>query len=101
METEYITLSFAMQELFPMQQLIQDHSTVFEDNNAARTLLQSPQMTPRSKHIGVKNHFFCEKIPSREIQITRLNSFEQKADIFPEGLVPVTIEALRKSLLDW
>ena len=38
------------------------HSTVFEDNNGALQLAQSPKISPRTKHIAVKYHFFRDKI---------------------------------------
>ena len=119
MEAEYIALSQAMRDLLPMRAMIQEvigslvpssvngnvtcltHSTIFEDNDATRILATSPRMTPRSKHIAVKYHFFREKVASGEVQIQRVDSSDQKADIFTKGLVQVKFEALRKSLMGW
>ena len=33
-------------------------SVVFEDNNACLTMTSSPKMSPLTKHIAVKYHFF-------------------------------------------
>ena len=58
-----------MRELIPLRRLLEEvgkslklkfvkpvmvKSTVFEDNNGALGLAESPKMTPRNKHIGVK-----------------------------------------------
>ena len=37
-------------------------STVFEDNNGALQLAKAPNISPRTKHIVVKYHFFRDKI---------------------------------------
>jgi hypothetical protein len=73
MEAEYIALSQAMRDLIPLRELIKEvahslgkdrnfttrtYSKVLEDNNGALTLANVPRMTPRSKHIAVKYHFF-------------------------------------------
>eukprot|EP00957_Ditylum_brightwellii_P014791 1115148-Ditylum_brightwellii.AAC.1 len=74
MEAEYITLAHGMQELLPIRWLVEELadtmfldqpqemlvSTVWEDNNGALILANNslPQMTPRSKYIGVKYHWF-------------------------------------------
>ena len=117
MEAEYITLSLAMRALIPMRQTIKEvmgallpddsdpqciaHSTVFEDNDAARTLANLPHMTPRSKHIAVKYHFFRSKVQAGELLIARIDSKLQKADIFTKGLDPEQFETIRKLLMGW
>ena len=77
LEAEYIALSQAMRQFLPMKELLTEivnkggmdvqcksllHSTIFEDNAGAKGLASSPRMTPRTKHIGVKYHFFRDKI---------------------------------------
>ena len=64
---EYIALSLVMQEFFPMQRILKEisevlHLTIFEDNNGALALATAPKLTPRTKHIAVKYHFFKEHI---------------------------------------
>jgi hypothetical protein len=97
-KAEYIALSQAIRELLPMRELFQEigsalklkcaiptilHSTVFEDNNGALSLATSPKILPRTKHIAVKNHHFRSKIgPDKGIIIQRVDTKEQKADIF-------------------
>jgi hypothetical protein len=59
-------------------------------------------MTPRTKHIGVKYHFFKSKIgEDKGIVICRIDSAQQKADIFTKGLTQDTFETIRKLLMGW
>jgi hypothetical protein len=68
MDAEYIALSQAMQELIPLRRLLSEFitamklpvikSTVFEDNNGAISIATAVKMTPRTKYIAVKYHFF-------------------------------------------
>jgi hypothetical protein len=75
---------------------------VFEDNNGALGLALSPRITPRTKYIGVKYHFFREHIGvDKGITIHKIESAEQKADIFTKGLPEATFRAIRKLLCGW
>ena len=64
-------------------------SRVFEYNDACCKLSSStmPKMTPRSKHIAVKYHWFKEKLEELKIEILQVDTKEQLADIFMKGLV--------------
>jgi hypothetical protein len=117
LESEYIALSSAMRDLVPMRRLLQEmgtmmkldfaqpalvHSMIFEDNNGALGLAQSPKLTPRTKHIGIKYHWFKSHInPEEGIAIEKVESEFQKADIFTKGLVQEKFEATRKLLMGW
>ena len=102
LEAEYITLSQAMKELQPQRELLQEigdkmklaytqatilHSSVFEDNNGALQLAQSPKVSPRTKNIAVKYNFFRSNIgEDKGILLTRIESNNQIADMFTKGL---------------
>ncbi len=116
MEAEYIALSQAMRDLLPMRELVKEiaeflkydksisvrtHSKVFEDNNGALTLATVPRMTPRSKHIAVKYHFFREHVEKGDVQVLPIDTKVQKADIFTKGLPPESFRNLRKLLCNW
>jgi hypothetical protein len=49
-------------------------STAFEDSNGALGLATSPKMTPRTRHIAVKYHFFKEHIKPGEIEIIKIDT---------------------------
>jgi len=76
-------------------------STVYEDNNACLKFATAPKMSPRTKHIAVKYHFFREKVVKLEIQVIRIDSAENAADAFMKGLPEATFQKLRKKLMGW
>jgi hypothetical protein len=80
LESEYISLAQGMRDLLPMRRLLEEvstslgvipagaalvKSTVFEDNNGALGLATTPKLTPRTRHICVKYHFFKKHISSQ------------------------------------
>ena len=83
------------------------HSVVFEDNNGALALAMAPKLTPRTKHIAVKYHFFKRFIgpdaPKADagIRIVKIESAFQKADIFTKGLPCEDFERVRGLLMGW
>ena len=74
---------------------------MFEDNNGALILATTPCMTPHSKHIAVKYHFFKEYVHSGHIQIHKVTSNEQVADCMTKGLEKTLFEQTRKMLVGW
>ena len=114
-EAEHIALSQVMHNLLPTWQLLAKltghldldiqipivNSTVFEDNKGCITLASAPKMTPSSKHIGIKYHFFHEHVTNGTVQIKHIESENQLADIFTKGLGCVKFETLHKRLLGW
>lgn len=117
-EAEYIALSQSMRELIPARRLLREvvqklglmglvtsqvKSTVFEDNNGAISVARSPKITPRTKHIATKYHFFKSHIgtSSSDILIEKINTEEQTGDIFTKGLPPAQFVYLRKKMCGW
>jgi hypothetical protein len=116
MEAEYIALSQSMRELLPIREIVREmafamkfhkafeirtHSKVFEDNNGCLILASCPRLTPRSKHIAVKYHFFRQHVQKGDLRIYKINTEEQKADIFTKGLVRAVFERIRKLVMGW
>jgi hypothetical protein len=59
-------------------------------------------MTPRTKHIAVKYHHFRSKIgPDKGIIIQRIDTNEQKADIFTKGLGAQQFAYIRTLVMGW
>jgi hypothetical protein len=116
-EAEYIALSTAMRTLLPLRELLQslagslniqrDEVTkvcaVWEDNNAALKLAnaQFPNMTPRTKHIAIKYHWFKEHIKEGEIEVREIGTKVQKADIFTKGIAKKEFEEKRAMIMGW
>jgi len=116
-EAEYIALSTAMRTLLPLRELFQslagslnikrDEVTkvcaVWEDNNAALKLAnaQFPNMTPRTKHIAIKYHWFKENIKEGEIEVRAIDTKVQKADIFTKGIATREFQEKRAMIMGW
>ena len=117
LEAEYIALSQGMRDLVSARRLIAElgkrmnyklakvsHvSKVWEDNTGTQNLANSkgPLMTSRTKHIGIKYHWFRSMIKPSEIEICRIDTKEQRADIFMKGLTRFNFEQIRKRVMGW
>ena len=114
-EAEYIALSHSMRDLIPTKNLLHELAvffnipapdivtscTVFEDNASAQQLALCPKLRPRTKHIGIKYHFFRNHVQNGSIQIKFVPSELQLADIFTKALPRSTFEQHRKALMGW
>ena len=59
-------------------------------------------ITPRTKHIAVKYHWFRESIGEEHgVRLEKIASEYQKADIFTKGLTVDVFRKLRKLLMGW
>lgn len=78
-------------------------TTVHEDNAGALTLsqLEPGRMTPQSKHYAVKYHWFRSHLKENETTIQKIDTKDQKADIFTKGLRKDQFESIRKLLCGW
>ena len=116
MESEYIALSTAMKPLIHLRHMYFHISEtmalpfsrerfIFEDNQAciALTSTAPPRLTPRSKHIAVRYHWFRSHLqgPNSEIKIRYIPSEQNPADIFTKPLVKEAFECCRYFTLGW
>ena len=117
LEAEYIALSSGMRELVAARGLmfelskqmkfnqikLSNVSKAWEDNTGAQNLANSkgPLMSSRTKHIGIKYHWFRSKIIDGEIEIERIATDLQKADIFTKCSSKSDFEAKRKLVMGW
>ena len=102
----FIPLRHVLQELVTTFHLPVDKesliSTVFEDNQPALTLATQdpPRLTPRSKHIAVKYHWFRSKL-GKEIRVKYIPTDQQLADILTKPLPRLKFEKARRQLMGW
>ena len=117
LEAEYIALSQGMRELVSARSLVLELgermnmnlksvsqvSKAWEDNVGTQNLANSkgPLMTSRTKHIGIKYHWFRSKIQPNSIDILRIDTKLQRADIFTKGLTRYEFEVKRKLVMGW
>jgi hypothetical protein len=118
MEAEYNALSLSMRDVLPFKrlanavaqsvgltedQLTLFRTTVWEDNNGALTLanMEPGRMTPRSKHYAIKYHWFRSHLKPQKVEVKKIDTKEQKADILTKGLKTETFREIRKLLCGW
>jgi hypothetical protein len=76
-------------------------STVYKDNEACLKSARMPKMTPRTKHIGIPNHWFWTQIETLQIYVERVDTLMQLADQFTKGLPVAQFRGARKRLMGW
>jgi hypothetical protein len=59
---------------------------VFEDNSGALELARLPKLRPRTKHINVCYHHFCEHVQKGLIEIFPVDTKDQIADALTKPL---------------
>jgi len=127
MESEYVALSAAMKDLIPVRRLLNEvcdatgleqqreavmkaslrsTTTVHEDNAGCLILANTPlpYMTPRSKHYGTKFHWFRSHVGKTEegsLEVVKVDTKINIADIFTKGLPKMDFERLRFMLCGW
>jgi hypothetical protein len=115
-ESDYISLSQSLRDVLPLIRLINElhkngfkynsqkpvlHCTLFEDNNGAIEMANTPKIRPRRKHINIKYHHFREAVQQGIIYIKRIDTTQQQADIFTKPLQEQTFIYLRKLIMSW
>ncbi|KAL7575492.1 hypothetical protein ACA910_020078 [Epithemia clementina (nom. ined.)] len=100
-KAEYIALSTVLREQIHLMELvkeIQAHGIkvtcappkvfckAFADNRGALEMARLPKLRPRTKHLNVSYHHFCEYVDRKEIEILAVPTTEQNADVLTKPL---------------
>jgi hypothetical protein len=118
MEAEYTALSMAMRDLLPLNNLLKEimgnigvegfavakfRTALWEDNLGALRLahLEPGRMTTRSKHYGVKYHWFRTKLKTNDVEMSPVASAEQRADFITTYLTSQAFMDNRKLTMAW
>ncbi|GKY99224.1 hypothetical protein MPSEU_000877800 [Mayamaea pseudoterrestris] len=116
MESEYVALSSSLRQVIPIQAIVKEmgnkmkqriqvnarsYCTVYEDNAGCLALANAPHLTPRSRHYATKYHHFKHHVKQGTIKVVKIDTKEQRADIFTKALPQVTFEHLRRLLMGW
>jgi hypothetical protein len=117
MMAEYIALSNSMRELIPIKGIINEVTDAFqvkrdkrafvttcwEDNAGCLALanLKMPQTTPRSKFYPIKFHWFREQLVPHDIEIKKVDTLQQKADLWTKPFTKQKFEELRLLVCGW
>ena len=75
--------------------------TFWEDNKSTITVAESPEFTPRTKHIALEYHHFRQFVSNGTLKINPIDTLEQSADIFTKALDQTKFEYLQKELCGW
>ena len=75
--------------------------TLFEDNKGAEELANVPKNRPRTKHIAVKYHHFREAVRKKILQVLRVGTEDQLADIYTKPLTRIPFQHLRGKIMEW
>lgn len=104
-EAEYRALAYTAAELLWVQHLLRDlripmskPPVILCDNIGASFMCKNPVISTRSKHIALDFHFVREQVDCGDLQIGRVSSLDQLADIFTKPLAKDRINALRHKL---
>jgi hypothetical protein len=102
---KYIARSQALRNVIPIMNLLQemreqdfkvictDHYVcckVFEDNSGTLELAKHPKLHPRTKHIKVCYHHFCEHVHKGLIKIFPIDTKDQIVDALAKALAQMT-----------
>lgn len=118
MMAEYYALSTSMREVLPLRNLVKTvavgcgldpkcmttfKTTVWEDNSGALALanLEPGQHTARSKFYDVKVHWFRSHLKPNDIVVRKIDTAEQKADLFTKPLSREIFAKIRLLLMGW
>ena len=74
---------------------------VFEDNAGALELANNPKLRPRAKHIAIPHHHFRHHAPEGTIQMEKIGTTHQIADIFTKPLPLQSFQCSRSKLQGW
>jgi hypothetical protein len=100
-EAKYIAMPQALCDVIPIMGLLQKmreqdfkvlctkpyvYCKVFEDNSGALELARLPKLCPRTKHINVCYHHFCEHVRKGLIKIFPIDTKDQVADALTKPL---------------
>jgi hypothetical protein len=115
--SKYVALSTSCRDLLPIKRLVHElmqtldvtkqgltytaKSTCFEDNAACISLAKLRKITPQNRHIASKYHWIREHVRMGTLEIEKIESDKQLADIFTKNLTPDKFVAARYLLCGW
>jgi hypothetical protein len=115
-ESEYISLSQALRQTIPLLRLVKElkdklnlpmdtiptvRCKLFEDNSGAVELANVPKMRPRTNHINAKYHHFRQYVLDKTIQVLKVSTGDQLADILTKNLNQDLFIKFRKLICGW
>ena len=104
-EAEYVALSICVSEIKLIKELLKDFEIeiknpihVYEDNSGAISIIKFGNLTKNSKYIETHYHFVNESYLNAEIDVIKIDSDKNPADIFTKSLGRIKFEKFRENL---
>jgi hypothetical protein len=85
----------------PMDIIPKVQCKLFEDNSGSLELANVPKMRPRTKHINAKYHHFQQYVVDKTIQVLKVSTKDQLADILTKNLNEELFLKFRKIICGW
>ena len=76
-------------------------SKVFEDNASCIVVATSYQYRPRTRHISTKFHRFKDEIRKGNLEVVKVDTKENWADIFTKPLNAQSLASIRSKFMGW
>ena len=102
---EYIALSEVVSEIKYIRELVKifdininEPIKVYEDNSGAINIANNGNFTKNSKHIEIHYHFVHESVEEKLIDVCKIDTKKNVADIFTKALCKEKFEKFRKDL---
>lgn len=101
-EAEFMAATVAAMQALWLRSLLSELTstqkkvvTMYVDNNSAIALMKNPVFHGRSKHIDTKYHFIRECIERGQIEVKRVSTDLQKADLLTKPLAAGKLEVMK------
>jgi predicted RNA binding protein YcfA (HicA-like mRNA interferase family) len=114
--SEYNGLSHSMRIMIPLRGLLLKtvaalelpaalvstiHCRAFEDNNSALLLANTQHLISCNKYLAVKLHHFWSHVKPGVIEVVKVDTAQQVADLLTKGLSREVFERLRLMIMGW
>lgn len=103
--SEYVALADAVTEVLSIKEILKDLNVainfpvqIFEDNSSARFLAVNGNFSKNSKHIDVSLYFVHDYVTKNVIDVKKISSEDQLADILTKALSSARFIKLRNML---
>ena len=90
-EAEYIAASSCCSQVLWIQQQLRDYgfefltTPIYVDNSAALDITRNPVQHSKTKHIEIKYHFIRDCFEKRLIDVVKVHTDDQRADLFTKA----------------
>ena len=72
---------------------------LYEDNDACRSISEQEMHQSRAKHMDIKYRYLVEQVLMKQVEIQRVDTVDQLADMFTKALPPGDFKRLRDRIL--